>query len=304
MTIEKTLKRRKPFERNTGAGYLFLTPVLTFYSLFFVYRVAFSFIVSTKRWNMLVPLSRARKVGFSEYSYLLKDEMFLGVFRNTLLYAVVTVSVTIIIALVLAVLINNAKLSVLWRFIYFAPVVTPQVAIGTIWGYLYRPSNGLLNCILRLFGIKPVYWLTDPNVALFSIMATAIWAGIGGSMLIITAGLKNIPQDYYDAAKIDGAGPFKQFFYITVPLLSPTLLFLTATGFIGAWQVFDLPFTMGRNAPAKSVMTVSWYVYETAFQSLRMGRASAGAFLLFCVIFAFTLLILWIFKHGGIKGYE
>ncbi|MFN3284280.1 MAG: carbohydrate ABC transporter permease, partial [Pseudothermotoga sp.] len=266
--------------------------------------VLFSFTVSTKRWNMLIPLSRARNVGFSEYAYLLKDEMFLGVFKNTLLYAIITVSFTIIIALVLAVLINNAKFSVLWRFIYFAPVVTPQVAIGTIWGYLYRPSNGLLNSILGLFGFKPVYWLTDPDIALFSIMATAVWAGIGGSMLIITAGLKNIPQDYYDAARIDGAGPFKQFFHITVPLLSPTLLFLTATGFIGAWQVFDLPFTMGRNAPAKSVMTVSWYVYETAFQSLRMGRASAGAFLLFCVIFAFTLFILWIFKRGGIKGYE
>ncbi len=287
-----------------GAGYLFLAPALIFYSLFFVYPVLFSFTVSTKRWNMLIPLSRARNVGFSEYAYLLKDEMFLGVFKNTLLYAIITVSFTIIIALVLAVLINNAKFSVLWRFIYFAPVVTPQVAIGTIWGYLYRPSNGLLNSILGLFGFKPVYWLTDPNIALFSIMATAVWAGTGGSMLIITAGLKNIPQDYYDAARIDGAGPFKQFLHITVPLLSPTLLFLTATGFIGAWQVFDLPFTMGRNAPAKSVMTVSWYVYETAFQSLRMGRASAGAFLLFCVIFAFTLFILWIFKRGGIKGYE
>lgn len=304
MTDKKIFKQRKSFERNTGAGYLFLAPTLIFYSLFFAYPVIFSFIVSTKRWNMLTPLSRARNVGFSEYTYLLKDEMFLGVFKNTLLYAVITVPLTITIALILAVLINNAKFSVLWRFIYFAPVVTPQVAIGTIWGYLYRPNNGLLNSILRLFGLKPVYWLTDPNVALFSIMATAIWAGIGGSMLIITAGLKNIPQDYYDAAKIDGAGPFKQFFHITVPLLSPTLLFLTATGFIGAWQVFDLPFTMGRNAPAKSVMTVSWYVYETAFQSLRMGRASAGAFLLFCVIFAFTLFILWIFKRGGIKGYE
>ncbi|KUJ95296.1 MAG: Binding-protein-dependent transport systems inner membrane component [Thermotoga sp. 50_1627] len=296
--------RRKKLKTNTGAGYAFLAPALLFYSIFFVYPVVFSLIVSTKRWNMLVPLSRARSVGFSHYSYLLSDQVFLGVLRNTLIYALATVSLTIVIALILAVLINNAKLSVLWRFIYFAPVVTPQVAIGTIWGYLYRPNNGLFNSILRLFGMKPVYWLTDPNVALFSIIITAVWAGIGGSMLIITAGLKNIPQDYYDAAKIDGAGPFRQFFYITVPLLSPTLLFLTATGFIGAWQVFDLPFTMGRNAPARSVMTVSWYVYETAFQSLRMGRASAGAFLLFCVIFGFTLLILWLFRRGGIKGYE
>ncbi|KUK21270.1 MAG: multiple sugar transport system permease protein [Pseudothermotoga sp.] len=285
-------------------GYFFLAPIMIFYSMFFVYPVLFSLLASTRRWNMLVPLSNARKIGFSHYSYLLNDEMFVSVFRNTLIYALLTVSATIIIALILAVLINGARFSVLWRFIYFTPVVTPQVAIGTIWGYLYRPNNGLLNSILGLFGMKPVYWLTDPDIALLSIIIAAIWSGIGGSMLIITAGLRNIPKDYYDAAKIDGAGPFKQFFHITVPLLSPTLLFLTATGFIGAWQVFDLPFTMGRNAPAKSVMTVSWYVYETAFQSLRMGRASAGAFLLFCVIFSFTLVILWIFKRGGIKGYE
>ncbi len=290
--------------RKFGVGYAFLTPALLFYSVFFIYPVVFSFIVSTKRWNMLVPLSRARSVGFSEYSYLLNDSMFRSVLFNTLLYVVMTVFLSVTLALILAVLINGAKFSTLWRFIFFAPVVTPQVAIGTIWGYLYRPNNGLINSILKLLGLKPIYWLTDPNVALFSIILTAIWAGIGGQILILTAGLKNIPQDYYDAAKIDGAGPFRQFFSITIPLLSPTLLFLTATGMIGAWQVFDLPFIMGRSAPARSIMTVTWYVYETAFQSLRMGRASAGAFLLFCVIFAFTLLVLWIFRRGGIKGYD
>jgi len=297
------MRIRSPYKR-TLVGYTFLLPAILFYSLFFGFPVIFSFIASTRRWNMLVPLSKARIVGFSHYEYLLNDELFMKALLNTLTYALITVGVSITIALILAVLINGAKLSVLWRFIYFAPVVTPQVAIGTIWGYLYRPNNGLLNSFLKLFGIKPMYWLNNPDIALFSIMITAIWAGIGGSMLILTAGLKNIPQDYYDAAKIDGAGPFKQFWYITVPLLRPTLLFLTATGMIGAWQIFDLPFIMGRNTPAKSVMTVSWYVYETAFQSLRMGRASAGAFLLFCVIFSVTLLVLWAFRRGGMEGYE
>ncbi|HEW92818.1 MAG TPA: sugar ABC transporter permease [Thermotogaceae bacterium] len=298
------MKYGSSYRKTTLAGYVFLAPAIFFYSLFFGFPVIFSLIVSTKRWNMLIPLSKARAVGFFHYKYLLNNELFMHSLLNTLMYSLITVSISLTIALILAVLINNAKFSILWRFIYFTPVVTPQVAIGTIWGYLYRPNNGLLNSILKLFGLKPVYWLTDPNVVLFSVMITAIWAGIGGSMLILTAGLKNIPQDYYDAAKIDGAGPFKQFWYITVPLLKPTLLFLTATGMIGAWQVFDLPFIMGRNAPIKSIMTVSWYVYETAFQSLRMGRASAGAFLLFCVIFSVTLIILWIFRRGGIEGYE
>jgi len=205
--------------------------------------------------------------------------------------------------LFLAVLINSARFPVLWRFLFFTPVVTPSVAIGTIWNYLYRPNNGLLNQILGWFGIRPVYWLTDGNVVLFSVMLVAIWAGIGGSMLIFTAALKNIPNDYYDAAKIDGAGIFRRFFSITIPLIQPTLLFLMATGMIGAWQVFDLPFIMGRNAPAMSIMTVSWYIYETAFGSMRMGRASAGAFLLFIIIFVITLLILRAFRKGGYEGF-
>ncbi|PNV80240.1 MAG: sugar ABC transporter permease [Dictyoglomus turgidum] len=295
---------KKSLENRIGAGYSFLAPAIIFYSIFFLFPVIFSLLVSFKKWNMLIPFTKAPFVGWKNFLDLLKDELFIMSLRNTLLYALLTVSITLTISLFYAIMINKARFSVFWRFIYFAPVVTPQVAIATIWGYLYNPNSGLLNAILRFFGFKGLNWLTDPNTALFSIILTAIWAGIGGSMLIFTASLKNIPQEYYDAARIDGATGFKEFWYITLPLLKHTLLFLSATGLIGAWQVFDLPYMLGRNAPAKSVMTVSWYTYETAFQYLRMGRASAGAFLLFIVIFIITLIVLWIFRKGGIKGYE
>ncbi|MCX7845582.1 MAG: sugar ABC transporter permease [Dictyoglomaceae bacterium] len=295
---------RKSLEYRNGAGYSFLAPAIIFYIIFFLFPVIFSLLVSFKKWNMLIPFSKAPFIGWKNFLDLFKDDLFLMSLRNTLLYAILTVTISLTISLFYAVMINKARFSVLWRFIYFAPVVTPQVAIATIWGYLYNPNSGLLNTILRFFGLKGLNWLTDPNIALFSIIITAIWAGIGGSMLIFTASLRNIPQEYYDAAKIDGATGFKEFWYITLPLLKPTLLFLSATGLIGAWQVFDLPYMLGRNAPAKSVMTVSWYTYETAFQYLRMGRASAGAFLLFIIIFIITLIVLWIFRKGGIKGYE
>lgn len=295
--------RTKKFN-EVAAGYGFLAPALLFYVFFFGFPVVFSFIVSFRRWNMLVPLSKAKSVGLQHFEYLLNNELFVNSLINTLLYAVVVVIVALTIAVVFAVLINGAKLSVLWRFIFFTPVVTPAVAIGTIWSYLYRPNNGIFNSLLSIFGIKPVYWLTDASTVLPSVMITAVWAGLGSSILILTASLKNIPNDYYDAARIDGAGPFRQFFSITLPLLKPTILFLTATGMIGAWQVFDLPYMMGRNAPAKSIMTVSWYIYDTAFQSMRMGRASAGAFILFVVIFAVTVVILRMFRQGGVRGYE
>lgn len=290
--------------KRARAGYGFISPSLIFYSIFFIFPVAFSLIASFKRWNGLVPLFSAAWVGLDNYKWLFGNDLFVSSVINTVIYSVVTVIAGIFISLVLAVLINGSKFSGFWRLLFFLPAVTPAVAIGTIWGYLYRANNGLINQILGWFGIAPIRWLTDPRTALLSIMITAIWAGVGMQILIITASLQNIPQDYYDAAKIDGAGSFRIFWSITLPLLRPILLFLTATGMIGAWQVFDLPYIMGINAPAKSVMTVSWYVYETAFQSLRMGRASAGAFILFCIIFIANILVLRAFKKGGIEGYE
>lgn len=295
---------RKSLENRSGAGYSFLAPAIVFYLIFFLFPVVFSLLVSLKRWNMLIPFVNSPFVGFKNYLDLLRDDLFIMAFRNTLFYAILTVSITLTLSLFYAVMINRAKFSVLWRFIYFAPVVTPQVAIASIWGYLYNPNVGLLNAVLRFLGLKGLNWLTDPNVALFSVILTAVWAGIGGSMLILTASLNNIPQEYYDAANLDGATGFKEFWNITLPLLKPTLLFLSATGLISAWQVFDLPYILGRNAPAKSVITVSWYTYETAFQNLKMGKASAGAFLLFVAIFIITIIILRIFGKEGIEGYE
>jgi len=295
---------RKGLRKRNLVGYGFIAPALIFYAVFFGFPVVFSLLVSTRRWNMLVPFEEARFYGFRHFEYLLKNELFMRALLNTCLYAIITVFVTISLSLIFATLINKSKFSVLWRFLYFTPIVTPPVAIGTIWNYLYKPNNGVFNHILGSVGIDPVYWLTDPNTVLFAVMITAIWGGIGSSMLIFTAGIQNIPQAYYDAAKIDGAGPFRQFWNITIPMLKPTILFLTATGMIGAWQVFDLPFIMGKNAPAKSIMTVSGYVYESAFQSMRMGRASAGAFILFIVIFIVTIFILRAFRKGGMSGYE
>lgn len=290
--------------KRSKAGYGFISPILLFYSIFFLFPVIFSLLASFRRWNGLVPFFSANYVGLDNYKWLLENDLFVSSVLNTVIYSIVTVLVGIFISLILAVLINNSKYASFWRLLLFLPAVTPPVAVGTIWGYLYRANNGLINQILGLIGIKPVRWLTDPKTALISIMITAIWAGVGIQVLIITASLQNIPQDYYDAAKIDGAGSFNIFWKITLPLLRPILLFLTATGMIGAWQVFDLPYIMGTNAPAKSVMTVSWYIYETAFQSLRMGRASAAAFILFCIIFIVTLMVLRAFRRGGIEGYE
>ncbi|MBE3597873.1 MAG: sugar ABC transporter permease [Limnochordaceae bacterium] len=194
--------------RQTITGYAFLSPALLFYAVFLLIPVGMSVYISFTNWNLLTPLERARKVGLSNYLYLLQeDDMFGAALRNTVIYALGTVFIGMAVALLIALLINNARGGPLWRFLIFAPVVTPAIAVGRIWGGIYHPAHGYLNEILRLVGLPPQQWLSSAELALPSIMATAIWAGVGATVIVFIAGLRNVPPQYYDAARIDGAGP-------------------------------------------------------------------------------------------------
>ncbi len=290
--------------RENIVAYIFLSPILLFFTVFFAFAVGFSVWVSFKQWNMLISPFSAPNVGLWNYSSLFSDPLFISALRNTIVYAFTTTIAVLILSLLIAVALNNIKGAAVWRFIYFAPTITPAVAVGMIWGYLYNPSRGIVNEILGWFGIPSHNWLTDPRYALMAIMITAVWAGMGASILIFTAGLKAIPQSYYDAAKIDGASRVKMFWSITLPLLKPTILFLLVTGMIGAWQVFDLVYMMGTNAPASSVEVLSLYMYNTAFVDFQMGKASAAAMILFVIVLITTLLILKAFRKGGLESYE
>ncbi|MEW6045989.1 MAG: sugar ABC transporter permease [Bacillota bacterium] len=297
--------------RQTVTGYLFLAPALIFYAIFLVIPVAMSVYISFTNWNMLGPLERARRVGFSHYVYLLTaDEMFAASLKNTVIYALGTVFVGMAVALGIALLINQLRASALWRFLIFAPVVTPAIAVGRIWSGIYHPSGGYLNELLRLVGLPPQQWLSSAELALPSIMITAIWAGVGATVIVFIAGLRNVPAQYYDAARIDGASPWHEFWYVTLPMLRPTVLFLSVTGLIGAWQVFDLVYSMAiggtesGTTPARAVMVVALYLYMTAFRNLRAGRATAGALILFVIIFVITLVLLRVLRRGGLEAYE
>ncbi len=290
--------------RENVAAYIFLSPILLFFAVFFAFAVGFSVWISFKQWNMLISPIDAPSIGFDNYSSLFSDPLFTASLFNTIVYAFTTTVAILVLSLLIAAALNNIKNAAIWRFIYFAPSITPAVAVGMIWGYLYNPSRGIVNEVLGWLGVPAHNWLTDPRYALMAIIITAVWAGMGASILIFTAGLKAIPQSYYDAAKIDGASRIKMFWAITLPLLKPTILFLLITGMIGAWQVFDLIYMMGANAPASSVQVISLYIYNTAFVNLQMGRASAAAMILFVIVLIITLFILRIFRQGGIESYE
>ena len=290
-------------KRQIIAGYEFLLPTLLFFAIFFALPVVLSLIISFKRWNMLTPLGSAPWVGLKQYEWLLRDHLFLASLKNTLLYSAGVTIVGTTLSLSLAVLLAGVKYAVVWRFVFFAPVLTPAVASGAIWGYLYRPTQGLINTVLGWFGLPTPSWLTDPSTALFAIMITAIWASLGYSIVIFTAALKGIPEVFSDAAKVDGANAWQRFIHVTLPLLKPSILFILVTGMIGAWSTFDLVFMMGNNAPADSVMVVALYIYNTAFRALRMGRATAASFLLAVVVLVITLFTLRLFRRGGIEPY-
>jgi ABC-type sugar transport system permease subunit len=305
------LKRKT---RQTLTAYSFLSPVLIFYAIVLIFPIGFSAYLAFHRWNMLTPPGSARYVGLSHFVYLLTmDDLFRAALRNTVVFALVTVFVGMIVALLIALAINRMKSAPIWRFLFFIPMVITPVAIGIIWKYLYEPVYGLINTVLRLLHLPAQPWLSSSDQALWSIMLVSIWASLGGMIIIFEAGLKNIPEMYYDQAKIDGANTWQQFRRITLPLLKPTIAFISITGMISAWQIFDLVFVMTRgatiaggsagSAPLESTIVIALHIYQTAFEYLRMGRASAMAFVLFFVILAITLIQLRLLRRGGIEEY-
>lgn len=295
---------------HTKAAWLFLLPALVFYAVFLVFPVVSSLYLSFHEWNMLTPPLQAPSVGVQNYSHIFRqDPVFLKALWNTLVFVVVSVPLSIALAVLVATLMSRRRFAGLWRLVFFLPTITPAIALGMVWRYLYRPNYGLINTLLNAAGIASQPWLNDPATALMSIIITAVWAGIGSNLIIVDAGMRDIPEEYYEAAAIDGAYGWQRFRHITLPLLKPTLLFVFVTGTIAAWQVFDFIVamtapTLGRaGGPVNSTMTLVVYMYQTAFEYLNMGRASAMAYVLFFIVIAVSLLQLRVFWRGGVENY-
>jgi multiple sugar transport system permease protein len=190
----------------------------------------------------------------------------------------------------------------LFRTLYYIPVVTPLVVSSIIWKWVYQGDYGLLNYYLLKFHLihEKIVWLADPNLALPALIIMGIWGGTGGTMVIYLAGLQSIPEEMYDAAKVDGANAWQRLLYITIPLLRPTTFFLTITGVIGTFQIFTEVYIMTNGGPLNRTTTIGFYLYDKAFRQLDMGYATAMAFVLFAMIFFFTLLQ-WKYTRGDVE---
>ena len=267
-------------------GYLMIAPMVVGLGVFFYLALGASFFVSLTEWDVL---TAPEWVGFENYRTLFADATFRRALWNTTYYTLLSVPIGVIVSLVLAVALNtNLRFRNLYRLIFFLPVLTMPVAIGVVWNWIYNPDFGLFNQVLNLVGGPRIKWLTDPNFAMPALVILAVWQGSGYGMIIFLAGLQNIPKEYYEAAQIDGATGWHRFRFVTLPLLSPTMFFVTVTSLISAFQVFDIVYAMTAGRASDTLRTVVYMIYEEGFRYFRMGQATAIAWILFAIILVVT----------------
>ena len=271
------------------AAMFFLAPAVLLLSVFFFVPVVAAFFLSITDFDIyaLGSIDNLRFVGLKNYAELLNAPIFWKALRNTLYFAFIGGPLTVATSLGAALLVNAklARWKGLFRTIFFAPVVTTLVAVAIVWRYLYHPRFGLLNQVLGTFGIEPIDWLGDPRFAMPAIILLAVWKNFGYNMIIFVAGLQGIPEELYEAARIDGAGPWQQFRYITIPMLAPTFLFVGIVTAIGYFQLFAEPYVMTPDGgPLDSTLSVVMLMYEQGFRWWNMGYAAAVAFILFAII--------------------
>lgn len=282
-----TLHRMR--QREERLAWLFVVPVASGILIFQAYPVLFSLYASLTKWNLL---STPRWVGFQNYVELFtRDRYFFQILGNTATYAVGTVLPGIALGIGFALLLNQSISGrFVYRAIYFIPVVAPTVALGLLWQWIYEPNFGILNSVLKVFGIKGPSWLGSTRWAMRSMIIFSIWRGIGFSIVIFLSGLQGISPEYHEAASIDGANAWDRLRHITLPLLSPVTFFVLVTDVIGALQVFDTPYILTGGGPANATMTAVMHLYTHAFRNQHMGYASAIAYILFVAIVILTII--------------
>jgi multiple sugar transport system permease protein len=281
-------------QRENRAGWWFVTPALLLIGVFFVLPVLAALVLSFTDFDLYAigDFANARFVGLANYSALIHNPVFWLALKNTFYFALVAGPLTVLVSLGAALLVNAplTRFRGVFRSIYFTPFVTTLVAVAIVWRYLYHPQYGLLNHVLGWFGIDPINWLGDPHWAMPAIILLAVWKNFGYNILILIAGLQSIPEELYEAARLDGAGAVRRFRHVTLPMLGPTMLFVAVITMIGFFQVFTEPYVMTGGGPLKATETVVLLMYEEGFRWWRMGVAAAYAFTLFLIILAGTLI--------------
>ncbi|MFI2858665.1 carbohydrate ABC transporter permease [Paenibacillus sp. JSM ZJ436] len=276
--------------REKWKDFAFALPALAFLGVFLFYPMIYSVYISFTNWNMTRPVKKF--VGTDNYTRLLSNEEFYQSLKITFLYTVMDVVLTLAIGLLLALLLNvtASRLFGFIRGVIFMPYYISMVIAAMVFTWIYNGQYGLLNRITGWFGMEPVEWLINTGTVLPALVAVSVWKGAGFAMILFIAGMRSIPNEYYEAAAIDGASRLHTFRHITLPLLSPMTLFLIITTFISSMQVFQSIDVMTNGGPLQSTNAIVYWIYTMAFAEFKTGRASALVMILFIIIMLLTLL--------------
>ncbi len=286
--------------KETLWGYVFISPNLLIVLVFTIIPVFFSTYMSLTDWNIL---SQPSFVGMENYQHIFQDTVAQKTFFNTLYFSIIDVPINLVLTLLIAVFLNQKiKGIAFFRTAFYIPCISASVAVSLMFMWLLA-NNGLINQMLSSFGVEPVKWLTDPKMALNSVIAVTIWKGLGMNIVIFLAGLQDIPSELVEAASIDGANRVQQFIKITLPLLSPVIFFVTITGIINSVQSFDLVYNMTKGGPGHSTTLIGYYIWKQAFDYLHMGYGAALANIVFLAILILTL-IQWILRKRWVYSEE
>ena len=279
--------------REAITGYLFTAPAVLGFLIWIAGPMLFSAWLSLTEWDLLSP---PEFVGVSNYVTMFQDPLFWQALRVTFYFTIVSVPLFQVAALAVALLMNvNVRGISVFRTIYFLPSIVPLVANAMLWAWILNSDFGLLNAVLRYFGLPKVLWLQDPRWAMPALITMSLW-GIGGAMLIYLAGLQGVPQQLYEAAELDGANFWHRFRHVTIPMLSPVIFFNLLMGLIGALQTFTQGYIITNGGPQNSTLFYALYIYRRAFTNFDMGYAAALAWVLFVIVLLLSVLV---FRYIG-----
>ncbi len=271
------------------AAWIFIAPAILGTFIFILIPVICSFGLSFTSWDMLNPINF---VGFENYKLLLKDGLFYKILLNTIVFALSTSILGVIIPLILAAILNSKiRGSEFYKTAYFLPFITPMVVVGIVWAWIFDPNIGFLNQVLNIH----INWLYDSKFAMPALIIVSVWKLIGYNMIIFLSAFSSVSQSLFEAAKIDGANAYQTFKNVTIPLLSSTIFFVVIITAISSFQVFDLIYLMTQGGPFDSTNVLVYSIYKNAFEYFNIGKASAIAYVLFVIILVLTL-IQWHFR--------
>jgi multiple sugar transport system permease protein len=285
-------------QRRNVMGYLFISPFMLGFLIWFLIPAGLAAYLTTQKWDLM---SAPEFVGLGNFQQMLTDPLLPKSLSATFVYTIAAVPLGLIFSFALAMLISTELPGIsIFRTIFYLPSIVPAVASAALWAWIFNTEFGLLNAFMRGIGLSKVPWLQDPRYAVPSFIFMSLWGGVGGPMIIFLAGLQGIPDIYYEAAEIDGAGWWAKLWHVTLPLMSPIIFFNLVLGFINSFQVFTSAYLITGGGPQNATLFLVLYIYQTMFSSLDYGYAAALSWLLFFILMGLSLLV---FRYVGSRIY-